>query len=223
MPYRTADVFINWTGVDKRGLVQVSVNTQMPMSYAINAWEAFLRRFDDAGHAYTVTFDAPPDPPAASSPPSIAGTASEGQTLTESHGVWSNGPIAYTYQWEDCDLSGHVVFGDQRCDRTDLYADRHRRRSHDPGAGGSQQLGRRRPARDLGYDRRRNTASSCPSLRRPPSPPPDPGPVCDENTQPNPSPNPAGDSKLQRSSDGCVTSTQETGVLGFGLRAAIPS
>ena len=106
MPYRTAGISINWTGVDTRGLVRVSVDTQMPMSYAINAWEAFLRRFDDAGHAYTVTFDAPPDPPADSSPPSIAGTASEGQTLIESHGVWSNSPIAYTYQWEDCDLSG---------------------------------------------------------------------------------------------------------------------
>jgi hypothetical protein len=106
MPYRTADMFINWTGVDTRGLVRVSVTSQMPMSYAINAWEAFLRRFDDAGHAYTVTFDAAPDPPVASSPPSISGVASEGQTLTESHGVWSNSPIAYTYQWEDCDLSG---------------------------------------------------------------------------------------------------------------------
>jgi len=106
MPYRTAGVFINWTGVDTRGLVRVSVTSQMPMSDAINAWVAFLRRFDDAGHAYTVTFDAPPDPPVDSSPPSIAGTAAEGQTLTESHGVWSNSPIAYTYQWEDCDLSG---------------------------------------------------------------------------------------------------------------------
>jgi hypothetical protein len=106
MPYRTAAVFINWTGVDKRGLVRVSVTSQMPMSYAINAWEAFLRRFDDAGHAYTVTFHALPDPPADTSAPSISGTASEGQTLTESHGVWSNSPIAYTYQWEDCDFSG---------------------------------------------------------------------------------------------------------------------
>jgi hypothetical protein len=76
------------------------------MPDAVNAWEAFLRRFDDPGHAYTVTFDAPPDLPVASSPPSISGTASEGQTLTEPHGVWSNSPNAYIYQWEDCDLSG---------------------------------------------------------------------------------------------------------------------
>ena len=47
-------------------------------------------------------------PPTPVSPPSIAGTATQGQTLTEAHGTWTNGPgaLSYGYQWEDCDSAG---------------------------------------------------------------------------------------------------------------------
>ena len=106
MPYRTAHVLINWIGVNSRGLVEVRVTSAMPVSYARRAWQAFLHRFDDAGQAYTVSFQAPPDPPVDRSAPSISGSASQGQTLTESHGVWWNSPTAYTYRWEDCDSTG---------------------------------------------------------------------------------------------------------------------
>ena len=106
MPYRSAGVLINWTAVNRQGQVEVTVTSPQPMSYAVNAWQAFLRRFDDAGHAYVVSFDVPPATPVANSAPTISGTASEGQTLTESHGLWSNAPSAYTYQWEVCDASG---------------------------------------------------------------------------------------------------------------------
>jgi hypothetical protein len=71
MPYRTAQVLINWTGVDSRGLVEVRVTSAMPLSFAQNAWYSFLHRFNDAGYAYTVSFQAPPDPPVSNSPPSI--------------------------------------------------------------------------------------------------------------------------------------------------------
>jgi outer membrane protein assembly factor BamB len=40
------------------------------------------------------------------SPPSISGKATQGRTLTESHGSWTNNPRSYSYQWEDCDSSG---------------------------------------------------------------------------------------------------------------------
>jgi CHAP domain len=106
MPFRTAQTLIDWTGVDSRGLVEVRVSSAMPLSYARRAWQAFLRRFDDAGRAYVVSFQAPPDPPVDTSPPSISGSASVGQTLTETHGAWTNDPTAYSYQWEDCDVSG---------------------------------------------------------------------------------------------------------------------
>jgi len=45
--------------------------------------------------------------PSALTPPSIAGGTNQGQTLTESHGSWSNGPTSYSYQWEDCDSNGN--------------------------------------------------------------------------------------------------------------------
>jgi hypothetical protein len=44
--------------------------------------------------------------PEATSPPTISGTPLVGDTLAESHGVWSNSPIAYSYQWDDCDATG---------------------------------------------------------------------------------------------------------------------
>lgn len=106
MPYRMDQAFINWTGVNRQGLVEVNVSTTMPVSQAQGVWQAFLRRFDDTGHAYTVSFQAPPDPPLDTAVPSVSGVPSQGQTLTESHGVWTNNPSAYTYQWEDCDPSG---------------------------------------------------------------------------------------------------------------------
>jgi O-glycosyl hydrolase len=39
-------------------------------------------------------------------PPSFTGSARAGQTLTETHGSWTNEPTSYTYQWERCDSSG---------------------------------------------------------------------------------------------------------------------
>jgi hypothetical protein len=46
-------------------------------------------------------------PPSNTSPPTISGTAIQGQVLTESHGTWNNNPTSFTYQWQDCDGSGN--------------------------------------------------------------------------------------------------------------------
>ncbi len=48
-----------------------------------------------------------PAAPADSTAPGISGTAQQGDTLTASHGVWSNSPTAYSYAWKDCDGSGN--------------------------------------------------------------------------------------------------------------------
>jgi len=40
------------------------------------------------------------------SPPTISGTAQQGQTLTEKHGGWTNFPSGYEYQWLRCNSSG---------------------------------------------------------------------------------------------------------------------
>jgi hypothetical protein len=54
-----------------------------------------------------VTASTGPQPaPVDSSPPTISGATTEGQTLTDINGAWSGSPSAYAYQWEDCDTSG---------------------------------------------------------------------------------------------------------------------
>ena len=60
-----------------------------------------------ANDSITITVPAAPLPvPDALSPPTISGTAALGQTLTENPGSWTNNPISYSYQWEDCDDAG---------------------------------------------------------------------------------------------------------------------
>jgi hypothetical protein len=44
--------------------------------------------------------------PTSSAPPSISGSAVEGQLLSESHGAWSNSPSGFVYAWERCDVAG---------------------------------------------------------------------------------------------------------------------
>jgi Kelch motif protein/galactose oxidase-like protein len=59
---------------------------------------------DGSGNAASAV--ALPPAPSNTSLPTISGTATQGQTLTEAHGVWANSPTSYTYQWQDCDSSG---------------------------------------------------------------------------------------------------------------------
>jgi hypothetical protein len=57
-----------------------------------------------AAQAVTVV----PAPPAyAGTPPSISGNTTQGQTLAETHGLWTNSPTGFTYQWQDCDSAGN--------------------------------------------------------------------------------------------------------------------
>ena len=115
MPYRTAHVRIDWTGVTRSGLIEVRVSSRLRISYARQAWLGFLHRFHDAGHAYVVTFQAPSDIPVNRSGPSISGTTPQGQTLMASLGAWSNDATSYTYQWEDCDSSGGSAWRSRGC------------------------------------------------------------------------------------------------------------
>jgi hypothetical protein len=62
---------------------------------------------DNSGRETTGTMPTLP-PPTNTAVPTISGTVQQGQTLTESHGSWTNNPDpnGYSYQWEDCDSSG---------------------------------------------------------------------------------------------------------------------
>ena len=54
----------------------------------------------------TIVVDPPPAAPVNTVLPSVSGNAIEGQALTASAGSWSNSPISYAYQWQDCNSAG---------------------------------------------------------------------------------------------------------------------
>ncbi|HET7048429.1 MAG TPA: fibronectin type III domain-containing protein [Solirubrobacteraceae bacterium] len=57
---------------------------------------------DSTGQGATGVFPVPVN----TSAPTIVGEPTEGKTLTESHGGWTNAPTSFSLQWEDCDASG---------------------------------------------------------------------------------------------------------------------
>jgi hypothetical protein len=57
---------------------------------------------DDEGNAFGGFL-----PPASTAPPTVTGTAQQGNTLTAAHGTWANlPPSSSVLQWESCDDSG---------------------------------------------------------------------------------------------------------------------
>jgi Cellulase (glycosyl hydrolase family 5) len=49
-------------------------------------------------------------PPAATTPPAISGSPTQGQTLSATSGGWTGNSLSYAYQWLRCDLSGGACY-----------------------------------------------------------------------------------------------------------------
>jgi len=86
--------------------VPANTNTTTNVVYTVTLTALGVAGTPAANAEITITVPAAPPPPVAASPPTISGVATEGQTLTEIHGSWSNGPTGYSYQWQRCNSAG---------------------------------------------------------------------------------------------------------------------
>ena len=87
--------------------VPANTNTTTNAVYTVTLTALGVPGTPAANAEITITVPAAPPPPVTSTPPTILGTATEGQTLTESHGSWSNGPTGYSYAWQRCNSVGN--------------------------------------------------------------------------------------------------------------------
>ena len=91
------------------GAITVPANTSSTTSvtYTVTLTANGAAGTTPATAPITITVPAAPPPvPVNSSAPTITGNAVQGQTLTETHGSWSNSPTSYAFQWQDCDSTG---------------------------------------------------------------------------------------------------------------------
>ncbi|HWF35663.1 MAG TPA: Ig-like domain repeat protein [Solirubrobacteraceae bacterium] len=77
-----------------------------PGSHSITASYSGDGSFTGSISAAQAVNAEPPVPAYAGTPPSISGSTTQGQTLSETHGSWTNSPTGYNYQWEECDSVG---------------------------------------------------------------------------------------------------------------------
>jgi len=93
-------------GASAATYVAVASDVGHTMRVRVTATNAYGRSSIESG-ASTVIAAKPGGPPVNLTPPSISGSATEGQTLTVNAGVWSgSAPMTYSYQWRRCDSIG---------------------------------------------------------------------------------------------------------------------
>ncbi len=69
-------------------------------------WYSYRINYNTASSPETVTATALPAVPTFGEAPTIAGPATEGQTLTAGHGYWTNNPTSYSDEWQRCNSGG---------------------------------------------------------------------------------------------------------------------
>jgi hypothetical protein len=74
-------------------------------------WYSYRINYNTHASPETVTATVLPAVPTANTlepqSPAIVGSTIAGQTLSDSHGTWTNSPTSYAYQWEGCDSAGN--------------------------------------------------------------------------------------------------------------------
>jgi hypothetical protein len=88
----------NWQSGNALALVITGTGHRTARAYEVKPAGAALLHIEyDTGG---------PQAPANTSPPTITGTAQEGQTLQAGTGVWTGNPTVYEHQWRLCDGTG---------------------------------------------------------------------------------------------------------------------
>jgi hypothetical protein len=104
-----------WQRCDQNGLNCSSINGANTSTYTLGAADAgstivvFVEATNTAGSAQASSAASTviTAPPANTLPPSISGSATQGQVLSASPGSWSGSPApSFTYQWQRCDQNG---------------------------------------------------------------------------------------------------------------------
>jgi hypothetical protein len=109
-------VIVGWEQCDSTGANCTVVDTSDTQTYTLTTDDVgtTIRAIEVASNANgygTPAESAPsaivlPLPPSNTAVPTITGTPTQGQTLKEGHGKWTNSPTSYRYQWQRCDPTG---------------------------------------------------------------------------------------------------------------------
>jgi len=92
----------------EKATAQTYVPVQADIGHTLKVQETASNEGGESAPARSIaTAKVTPPAPSTTSPPTITGTAQQGQTLTEVHGSWTNNPSGYAYQWLQCDSLGN--------------------------------------------------------------------------------------------------------------------
>jgi hypothetical protein len=100
-----ANTCTNIAGAVTSSYKLASSDVGQKMSVTVTATNAGGAAAAHAPMTAIVTTPVPPAP-ANTTAPVVSGTATEGQSLTATAGVWAGEPSSYAYQWQDCNALG---------------------------------------------------------------------------------------------------------------------